>query len=162
MDPSFTVLSPRQLSKLVTALRCEGADPVRKGRPWSLSLEDRVLLVAVYWRTNLTLRQLAPLFGVSKSSADRIIGRLGPALAFQQRRRFRQDTVLIVDGTLVPARDHQVAEQSKTTGTQPTTRSSSTPTPGSSSRSAGRCRATTTTARRGSCPAPRPPSAGPQ
>jgi len=23
----------------------------------------RVLLVAVYWRTNLTLRQLAPLFG---------------------------------------------------------------------------------------------------
>ena len=79
----FTGLSPRQLSKLVTALRREGADPVRKGRPWSLPLEGRVLLVTVYWRTNLTLRQLAPLFGVSKSSADRIIGRLGPALAFQ-------------------------------------------------------------------------------
>lgn len=109
----FTGLSPRQLSKLVTALRREGADPVRKGRPWSLPLEDRVLLVAVYWRTNLTLRQLAPLFGVSKSSADRIIGHLGPALAFQQRRRFRQDTVLIVDGTLIPTRDHQAAEQSK-------------------------------------------------
>ncbi|WP_369188793.1 transposase [Streptomyces sp. R08] len=109
----FTGLSPRQLSKLVTALRREGADPVRKGRPWSLPLEDRVLLVAVYWRTNLTLRQLAPLFGVSKSAAYRIIGQLGPALAFQQRRRFRQDTVLIVDGTLVPTRDHQVAEQSK-------------------------------------------------
>ncbi|MER7179484.1 transposase [Streptomyces hyaluromycini] len=109
----FAGLSPRQLSQLVTALRREGADPVRKGRPWSLPLEDRVLLVAVYWRTNLTLRQLAPLFGVSKSSADRIIGHLGPALAFQQRRRFRKDTVLIVDGTLVPTRDHQVAEQSK-------------------------------------------------
>ncbi|MFD8793971.1 transposase family protein, partial [Streptomyces vinaceus] len=109
----FAGLSPRQLSALVTALRPEGEDPVRKGRPWSLPLEDRVLLVAVYWRTNLTLRQLAPLFGVSKSSADRIIGHLGPALAFQQRRRFRKDTVLIVDGTLVPTRDRQVAEQSK-------------------------------------------------
>ncbi len=27
---------------------------VRKGRPWSLPLEDRALLVAAYWRTNLT------------------------------------------------------------------------------------------------------------
>lgn len=32
--------------KLVTALRREGADAVRRGRPWSLPLEDRVLLVA--------------------------------------------------------------------------------------------------------------------
>jgi DNA-binding IscR family transcriptional regulator len=79
-DPSwiarFTGLSPRQFRKLVTALRREGADPVRKGRPWELQLEDRVLLVATYWRTNLTLRQLAPLFGISKSAADRIIGHL--------------------------------------------------------------------------------------
>lgn len=86
---------------------------MRKGRPWSLPLEDRVLLVAAYWRTNLTLRQLAPLFGISKSAAVRIIGHLGPLLALQPRRRFRRDTVLIVDGTLVPTRDHQVAEQSK-------------------------------------------------
>ncbi|MEU0840386.1 transposase [Streptomyces sp. NPDC005962] len=109
----FTGLSPRQFGKLVTALRREGADPVRKGRPWSLSLEDRVLLVAAYWRTNLTLRQLAPLFGVSKSAADRIVNHLGPSVALQPRRRFRKDTVLIVDGTLVPTRDHTIAEQSK-------------------------------------------------
>ncbi|MEV7205429.1 MULTISPECIES: transposase [unclassified Streptomyces] len=109
----FTGLSPRQFGKLITALRREGADPVRKGRPWSLPLEDRVLLVAAYWRTNLTLRQLAPLFGVSKSAADRIIDHLGPVLALQQRKRFRKDTVLIVDGTLVPTRDHTIAEQSK-------------------------------------------------
>ncbi|MFQ6148356.1 transposase [Streptomyces seoulensis] len=109
----FTGLSPRQFGKLVTALRREGADPVRRGRPWSRPLEDRVLLVAAYWRTNLTLRQLAPLFGVSKSAADRIIDHLAPSLALQQRKRFRKDTVLIVDGTLVPTRDHQVAEQSK-------------------------------------------------
>jgi hypothetical protein len=98
---------------LVTELRREGADAVRRGRPWSLYLEDRVLLVAAYWRTNLTLRQLAPLFGVSKSAADRIVVQLGPMIALQPRKRFRKDTVLIVDGTLVPTRDHSVAEQSK-------------------------------------------------
>ncbi|MFD3421034.1 transposase [Streptomyces decoyicus] len=109
----FSGLSPRQFGKLATALRREGADPVRKGRPWSLPLEDRVLLIAAYWRTNLTLRQLAPLFRVSKSAADHIIDHLGPSLALQPRRRFRKDTVLIVDGTLVPTRDHTIAEQPK-------------------------------------------------
>jgi hypothetical protein len=98
---------------LVTVLRREGADAVRRGRSWGLPLEDRVLPVAAYWRTNLTLRQLAPLFGVSKSAAGRIIDDVGPRLALEQRRRYRKDTVLIVDGTLVPTRDHSIAEQSK-------------------------------------------------
>ncbi|MFH0240860.1 transposase family protein [Streptomyces sp. HK10] len=109
----FTRLSPRQFGKLITALRREGADPVRRGRHWSLPLEDRVLLVAAYWRTNLTLRQLAPLFGISRSAADRIVDHLGPALALRPRQRFRTDTVLIVDGTLVPTRDRTVAASSK-------------------------------------------------
>ncbi|MFE1315632.1 transposase [Streptomyces sp. NPDC058755] len=109
----FTGLSPRAFGKLVAALRREGADAPGRGRPWKLSLEDRVLLVAAYWRTNLTLRQLAPLFGVSKSAADRVIDHLGPKLALQSRKRFAKDAVLIVDGTLVPTRDHRVAEQSK-------------------------------------------------
>ncbi|GAA2640043.1 hypothetical protein GCM10010307_39890 [Streptomyces vastus] len=69
--------------------------------------------MTAYWRTNLTLRQLASLFGISKSAADRIIDRLGPSLALRPRRRFRKDTVLIVDGTLVPTRDHTITEQSK-------------------------------------------------
>ncbi|MFC5664827.1 transposase [Kitasatospora misakiensis] len=116
-DPSwiapFTGLSPRVFRKLITVLRREGADRARPGRPWSLPLEDRVLLVAAYWRTNLTLRQLAPLFGVSKSAADRIVDHAGPLLALKQRQRFRHGTVLIVDGTLVPTHDHSVAEQSK-------------------------------------------------
>lgn len=97
----------------MTALRREGADSPGRGRPWKLSLEDRVLLVAAYWRTNLTMRQLAPLFGVSKSAADRVIGDIGPRLALHPRQRFAKDAVLIVDGTLVPTRDHKVAEQSK-------------------------------------------------
>lgn len=44
----FTGLSPRLFGKLVTVLRREGADTVRRGRPWRLSLEDRTLLVAAY------------------------------------------------------------------------------------------------------------------
>ncbi len=123
-EPSWTTLftgrSPRQFGKLITALRGEGADPVRKGRSWSLPPEDRVLPVAAYWRTNLTLRQLVPLFGISKSAADRIVTHLGPLLAIRARKRFRKDAVLIVgailvavDATLVSTRDHAVAEQSK-------------------------------------------------
>ncbi|WP_345680805.1 transposase [Yinghuangia aomiensis] len=109
----FTGLSPCQFGMLMTALRREGIDRPGKGRPWALPLEDRVLLVAVYWRTNLTLRQLALLLGISKSTADRVVDHLGPKLALHQRKRFRKDTVLIVDGTLVPTRDHAVAERSK-------------------------------------------------
>ncbi|MBB4981104.1 transposase [Streptomyces nymphaeiformis] len=109
----FAGLSPRCFSKLLTALRRDGGDVIHRGRPWSLPLEDRVLLVTAYWRTNLTLRQLAPLFGVSKSTAGRVINHLGPLLALRPRKRFAKDAVLIVDGTLVPTRDHVVAERSK-------------------------------------------------
>lgn len=110
----FIGLSPRQFGKLVTALRREGADPVRKGRPWSLPLEDRVLLVARLLAHQPHPASTGPVVrGVSKSAADRMIDHLGPALALQPRKRFRKDTVLIVDGTLVPTRDHQVAERSK-------------------------------------------------
>ncbi|MFD9268720.1 transposase [Streptomyces goshikiensis] len=109
----FTGLSPRCFGRLVTAVRRETAADLQRGRPWGLPLEDRILLVTAYWRTNLTMRQIALLFGISKSAADRIIDHLGPLLALQPRQRFRKDSVLIVDGTLVPTRDHSVAEQSK-------------------------------------------------
>ncbi|MFE5561164.1 transposase [Streptomyces sp. NPDC056544] len=109
----FTALSPRCFGKLVAVVRRGGGDAVRRGRPWGLLLEDRLLLVAAYWRTNLTMRQLGPLFGVSKSAAGRIIDHLGPMLALRPRRRFAKDTVLIVDGTLVPTRDHTISAQSK-------------------------------------------------
>ncbi len=116
-EPSWIALlaglSPRCFGKLLTTLRRDGADVVHRGRPWSLPLEDRVLLVTAYWRTNLTLRQLAPLFGISKSTAGRVINHLGPLLALRPRERFAKDAVLIVDGTLVPTRGHTIAERSK-------------------------------------------------
>ncbi len=157
----FTGLSPRCFDKLVTALRREGADTVRRGRPWGLPLEDRVLLVAAYWRTNLTLRQLAPLFGVSKSAADRITNRLAPLLDLRPRR-FRKDTVLIVDGPLVPTRDHTVAEQSKNHRYSTNHQTSSTPIRDWSPQLVGPCPAIATTARHGSCPERRQPSETPR
>ncbi|UGT64910.1 transposase [Nocardia asteroides] len=109
----FSGLQPRKFARLITALRREGADPPLRGRPWTLCFEDRVLLVACYWRTNLTMRQLAAVFGTSKSAAARVIDDLGPALTVRPRTRFPRGTVLIVDGTLVPTRDHSIAAQSK-------------------------------------------------
>ncbi len=61
------------------------------GRDTVLTLPDRVLLVAVYWRTNLTMRQLGPLFGVSHSAAHRVIDTVGPLLALAPVRRRPKD-----------------------------------------------------------------------
>jgi hypothetical protein len=108
----FVGLSPAQFNRLVALVRRRGGD-IQRGRPWLLPLEDRVLLVATYWRTNLTLRQVAPLFGISKSAADRILDHLAPLLAISPARRKREDTVYIVDGTLVPTRDRNLAASSK-------------------------------------------------
>jgi hypothetical protein len=52
LEPSwiapFTGISPRCFAKLVTSMQREQATDVRRGRPWSLPLEDRILLVAAY------------------------------------------------------------------------------------------------------------------
>lgn len=66
-----------RVSLLAGAVR-RGAAESRTGHPWGLSLEDRILLVAVHWRTDLTMRQLALPFAISKSAADRGIGHIGP------------------------------------------------------------------------------------
>lgn len=72
-----------------------------------------MLLVAVYWRTNLTMRQIGPLFGVSHSAAHRVVDSLGPLLTLAPVRKRRLDQVAIVDGTMVPTRDRRVAAPSK-------------------------------------------------
>lgn len=108
----FSGLSEVQFARLVALVRRRGGD-VQRGRPWRLPLAGRVLLVATYWRTNLTLRQVAPLFGVSKSAADRVLDHLEPLLVISPARRPRKDTVYIVDGTLVPTRDRSIAASSK-------------------------------------------------
>jgi DDE superfamily endonuclease/Helix-turn-helix of DDE superfamily endonuclease len=112
--PVFTGLSVRQFGKLVGIVRRRGGEQAGVGRRWGLSLDDRVLLVAVYYRTNLTLRQVAPLFGISKSAAGRVVDHLAPHLTLSPvRRKHGPDTVLIVDGTLVPVHDRSVSASSK-------------------------------------------------
>src|SRR4051812_31201125 len=112
----FTGLQPAQFRKLVRQVAARGGDTIadgRPGRPWALELPDRVLLVAAYWRTNLTMRQLGPLFGISHSAVHRVLDTLGPLLALAPVRRWRVDQVAIVDGTLVPTWDHSLAAPSK-------------------------------------------------
>jgi len=112
----FTGLQPTQFRRLVGLVARRGGDTIadgRPGRPWALDLADRVLLVAVYWRTNLTMRQLGPLFGISHSAVHRVIDTIGPLLALAPVRRRPKDQVAIVDGTLIPTRDHRLASQSK-------------------------------------------------
>lgn len=53
---TFTGLRMRQYEGLLRVVRERGGSgPGGGGRPWCLPLADRVLLVAVYYRTNLTV-----------------------------------------------------------------------------------------------------------
>ncbi|MFC5245719.1 transposase family protein, partial [Streptomyces atrovirens] len=112
---TFTGLRVTQFSRLLKAVRERGGNGTMQGRPWSLPLAERVLLVAVYYRTNLTMRQLGPLFGVSSSTVCRVIQRLGPLLAIEpvSRPADAADRLWIVDGTLVPVRDRKVGASSR-------------------------------------------------
>ena len=72
------------------------------------------MLTAVYYRTNLTFRQAALLFGISKSAANRVVDHLAPLLALLPvARKHSLDTVLIVDGTLVPTYDRTMSASGK-------------------------------------------------
>ncbi|WP_447035020.1 transposase family protein [Streptomyces sp. DSM 118878] len=112
---TFTGLRVTQFALLLKAVRERGGNGTMQGRPWSLPLAERVLLVAVYYRTNLTMRQLGPLFGVPSSTACRVIQRLGPLLALEPVSRPAEaaDRLWIVDGTLVPVRDRQIGSSSR-------------------------------------------------
>ncbi|MFG3089770.1 transposase family protein [Streptomyces antibioticus] len=88
LDSPVHRAEPAAVRKAGDSSAARGCRRGPQGRPWALPLEDRALLVAAYRRTNLTMRRLAPLFGVSKPAADRIIDHLGPILALQPRKRF--------------------------------------------------------------------------
>lgn len=74
---TFMGLRVTQFSAPLKVVRERGGNGTLRGRPWSLPLAARVLMVAVYYRTNLTMRQLGPLFGVSSSTACRRVVRWG-------------------------------------------------------------------------------------
>jgi Helix-turn-helix of DDE superfamily endonuclease len=53
----------------------------RTGRPWSMPLPVRLLLVLIHLPTNPTTRALAALFHTSQSTVDPVIHHLVPVLA---------------------------------------------------------------------------------
>lgn len=112
---TFSGLRMRQFDRLLKVVREGGGNGPAGGRPWCLPPADRVLLVAVYYRTNLTMRQLAPLFGCSPATVCRIIQRLGPLLAIEPTPRSADatDRLWIVDGTLIPVRDRNIGASSR-------------------------------------------------
>ncbi|MFJ8982445.1 transposase family protein [Streptomyces sp. NPDC055089] len=112
---TFTGLRMRQFDRLLKVVRERGGNGPGGGRPWCLPLADRVLLVAVYYRTNLTMRQLAPLFGCSPATVCRVIHRLRPLLAIEPAARPADavERLWIVDGTLIPVRDRKVGASSR-------------------------------------------------
>ena len=99
--PAFTDLSVQQFQELVRIMAGRGGEQTGAGRRWGLSLADRVLLTTVYYRTNLTFRQVALLFGISKSAANRVVEHVAPLLVLPPvTEPHSPDTVLIVDGTV--------------------------------------------------------------
>jgi hypothetical protein len=108
---SLTGLAPSPLTAVIRHLRT----PRRRGRPWALPLEHRVVIGCTSLRTNLTMRELAAVFAISPAQAHRIVTdivqRLSAVLAASVRTDRRRSWVL--DGTLVPVRDHAVAAKSK-------------------------------------------------
>ncbi|MFF7847273.1 transposase [Streptomyces sp. NPDC007910] len=104
-----------RFAKLVKVVKERGGNGPGGGRPWCLPLPDRVLLVAVYCRTNLTMRQLTPLFGISPATVRRVIRRLRSLPAFERAPRPVVDTerLWIVDGTLIPVRDRKAGASSR-------------------------------------------------
>jgi hypothetical protein len=98
---------------VIRRLRSPGRRP--RGRPWAAPLPRRVAVACASLRTNLTLRELAAVFRMSASQVHRVVVDLVPRIAallattnIGDRRR-----TWIVDGTLVPTRDHRVAAKSK-------------------------------------------------
>lgn len=106
----LAAITDRRLDEILARLPAEP----RFGRPWSCSPRHRVLLVCAALRTNLTLRELAAVFEVSKSSAHRIVTALVPVLAnLASLGVLDRRWTWVVDGTLIPTRDHRCAAKSK-------------------------------------------------
>ncbi|MDT0469708.1 transposase family protein [Streptomyces sp. DSM 41699] len=110
---TWTGLTGPQMQDLVRQL-WDLAPDTGRGRPWVLSFTDRVLLVVLAYRTNLTMQQLGSLFGISHAAAHRVIARLAEPLAEllgpppTDRRE-----LWIVDGTLIPVHDQKCTAKSK-------------------------------------------------
>src|SRR6185503_8473643 len=107
----LAAMTRRRLAAVIHRLPSEH----RYGRRWSCSLAHRILIACAALRTNLTMRELAAALAISKSAVHRIVSTMTPRLAtlgVQNRPKDRRDS-WVVDGTLIPTRDHRRAARSK-------------------------------------------------
>lgn len=104
--PSLIGLSPQGFTRL-----CDSAWQTRPdagtGRPWELAFVDRMFLLVLHLRTNLTERQLAALFAIGDATCHRVIATYTPHLArlLPADPHLDRRHLYVVDGTLVPAHD---------------------------------------------------------
>lgn len=108
---SLTGVPSRTLADVLHRLR----RPRGRGRPWALPLERRIVIACTALRTNLTIRELAAVFAISRAQTHRIVvdiiarmAALLPATVELDRR-----CSWVIDGTLIPTRDHVAAAKSK-------------------------------------------------
>ena len=73
----------------------------------------RILVTCAALRTNLTLRELTAVFDLSKSAVHRIVAATTRMLAAIEQRLGSRRWSWVVDGTLIPTRDHRTAARSK-------------------------------------------------
>jgi hypothetical protein len=110
---AWTGLTGGQIHRPIEDLWSAGPDTGRS-RHWAPSFPDRVLLLVLAHRTNLTMQQLASLFGISDSAAHRVTDRLAPHPAdlLGPPPTDRREP-WIADGTLIPVHDQDRTAKSK-------------------------------------------------
>lgn len=112
---TFTGLRMRQFERLLKVVRERGGNGPGGGSPWCLPLAGRVLMVAVCHSTNLTMRQLAPLFACSPATVCQVIQRLRSLRAIEPAARPADavDRLWIADRPLIPVRDRKGGASSR-------------------------------------------------
>jgi hypothetical protein len=92
----------------------EKAPDAGRGRPWALPFPDRVPLLVLDYRTNLTMQQLGALFGISDSAVHHTIDRLAsPLAALLGPPPTNRRELWLVDGTLIPVHDKTRTAESR-------------------------------------------------
>ena len=114
MNSRMLVLAALTRRRLASVIHRLPSKPGR-GRPWSCSLAQRVLVACAALRTNLTIHELAASFAISKSAVHRIVSTMTrrlAALGAENRLEDRRES-WVLDETLIPTRDHRRAARSK-------------------------------------------------
>ncbi|MFE7333174.1 transposase [Streptomyces sp. NPDC057565] len=110
---AWTGLTRPQMHHLVGQL-WEIKPDIGRGRPWALPFADRVLLMVLAYRTDLTMQQLGSLFDISHAAAHRVIARLAkPLTQLLGPPPTDRRELWLVDGTLIPVHDQQRTAKSK-------------------------------------------------